>query len=57
MELEVYYVEEEEALQDAKTLPFSPETLAWALQHSFSLDQIKKYLESYKIEAIRGKLN
>lgn len=44
-------------MQYAETLPFSPDTLAWALQQSFSFDQIQKYLESYKAEEVRGKLN
>ena len=50
-------VEDEYALQHAESLPFSPDTLSWALQNSFSFEEIKRYLESYKTEAIRGKLN
>ena len=57
IQLEIKYVDDEYALQYAEGLPFSSETLAWALQNSFSFEAIKKYIESYRAEAVQSKVN
>lgn len=56
-QLEINYVDDDFALQFAEELPFSTDTLAWALQHSFPFEAIKKYILSYPIEAVRSRLN
>ncbi|KAI9812719.1 MAG: hypothetical protein M1827_004475 [Pycnora praestabilis] len=52
IQLEMNYVDPEFALQHAEQLPFSVDTLAWALQHSFSFTAINRYIESYSLDSI-----
>ncbi len=49
----MHYVDDDFALQYAEELSFSANTLAWALQQSFSFEAIKKYLIFYQPDQVR----